>query len=183
MPHVQLIDPKETSGTRHAILNDINIAFGSTPNMFRAVANSTAALNSMWSAFGALGNGLIPAKLGEQIAVAIANLNQCEYCLAAHTVLGKKAGGSSAEMTAAQMGNSLDARTDAALKFAIKVVNQRAHISKIDLETMRLHGYDDEHLVEIMAHIALNLYTNYINVALDVPVDFPKIKLSTSIAN
>ncbi|MBI3727498.1 MAG: carboxymuconolactone decarboxylase family protein [Burkholderiales bacterium] len=183
MSQVQLINLTETSGTRHAILNDINTAFGVTPNMFRAVANSTAALNSMWSAFAALGNGVIPAKLGEQIAVAIANLNQCEYCLAAHTVLGQKAGASSAEMAAAQSGNSHDTKTDAALKFALKVVRQRAQISKEDVEALRLQGYDDEHIVEIMAHVALNLYTNYINVALDVPLDFPKVKLSVSSTN
>lgn len=175
MLHVQLVNLKETSGTRHAILSDINTAFGNTPNMFRAVANSSAALKSMWSAFAALGNGVIPAKLGEQIAVAIANQNQCEYCLAAHTVLGQKAGASSAEMAAAQSGNSYDAKTDAVLKFVLKVVNQRAQINKEDVEFLRLHGYGDEHIVEIMAHVALNLYTNYINVALAVPVDFPKI--------
>ncbi len=180
MSHVQLINLKETSGTRHAILNDINTAFGTTPNMFRAVANSTAALNSMWSAFAALGNGVIPAKLGEQIAVAIANQNQCEYCLAAHTVLGQKAGASAAEMAAAQSGHSHDVKTDAALKFVLKIVSQRAQINRDDVETLRSHGYDDEHIVEIMAHVALNLYTNYINVALDVPVDFPKIKLTST---
>jgi len=165
MPHVQLVNLKETFGTRHAILSDINTAFGNTPNMFRAVANSSAAL----------GNGVIPAKLGEQIAVAIANQNQCEYCLAAHTVLGQTAGASSAEMAAAQSGNSYDAKTDAVLKFVLKVVSQRAQNNKEDVEFLRSHGYGDEHIVEIMAHVALNLYTNYINVALAIPVDFPKI--------
>lgn len=83
-------------------------------------------------------------------------------------------------MAAAQSGNSYDAKTDAVLKFVLKVVNQRAQINKEDVEFLRLHGYGDEHIVEIMAHVALNLYTNYINVALAVPVDFPKIKLNTA---
>ncbi len=178
MSHVQLINSKETNSTNQLILNEIHAAFGSTPNMFRAVANSSAALKSMWSAFGALSSGVIPARLGEQIAVTIANRNQCEYCLAAHTVLGQKAGASAEEMAAAQNAQSQDKKTDAALKFALKVVNHRAQIDKRDVENLREAGYDDEHIVEIIAHVALNLYTNYINVALDVPVDFPKVRLS-----
>ncbi|MFW7341274.1 carboxymuconolactone decarboxylase family protein [Pollutimonas sp. H1-120] len=160
-----------------SLLAQIQQAFGATPNMFKAVANSPAALQSMWSAFGALGKGALGAKLGEQIAVAIANRNRCEYCLAAHTVLGQKAGASSDEMSAAQIGQSGDAGTAAALAFALKVVEQRAQITDSDVASLREAGFDDEQIVEIMAHIALNLFTNYINVALDIPVDFPKVAL------
>lgn len=159
------------------LLAQIQQAFGASPNMFKAVANSPAALQSMWSAFGALGKGTLGAKLGEQIAVAIANRNRCEYCLAAHTALGQKAGASSAEMSAAQVGQSRDARTAAALAFAVKVVEQRAQITDSDVAALREAGFGDEQIVEIMAHIALNLFTNYINVALDIPVDFPRVAL------
>lgn len=159
------------------LLQQIQQAFGSTPNMFKAVANSPAALKSMWASFGALGQGTLGAQLGEQIAVAIANRNRCEYCLAAHTVLGQKAGASLAAMSAAQVGESEDPRTAAALRFALKVVEQRAHIDATDVSALRDAGFKDEQVVEIMAHVALNLFTNYINVAFDVPVDFPKVAL------
>jgi len=145
--------------------------------MFKAVANSPVALQSMWTAFGALGKGTLGAKLGEQIAVAIANRNRCEYCLAAHTVLGQKAGASSAEMSAAQTGQSSDARTATALAFVLKVVEQRAQITDSDVVSLREADFGDEQIVELMAHVALNLFTNYINVALDIPVDFPKVSL------
>ncbi|TDS70777.1 peroxidase-related enzyme [Comamonas sp. JUb58] len=160
-----------------AVMAQIQSAFGATPNMFKAVANSPAALQSMWAAFGALGKGSIGAKLGEQLAVAIANYNRCEYCLAAHTVLGQKAGASQADMSAAQVGQSDDPKTAAALDFALKVVAQRAQISDADVAALRAAGFGDEQVVEIIAHVALNLFTNYINVALDVPVDFPKVAL------
>ncbi|CAM3733580.1 carboxymuconolactone decarboxylase family protein [Bordetella tumulicola] len=159
------------------LLAQIQQAFGATPNMFKAVANSPAALQSMWAAFGALSKGSLGAKLGEQIAVAIANRNRCEYCLAAHTVLGQKAGASSAEMAAAQAGQSDDANTAVVLAFALKVVEQRAQITDSDVASLREAGFGDEQIVEIMAHVALNLFTNYINVALDIPVDFPKVAL------
>lgn len=160
-------------------LKQIHAAFGATPNMFKAVANSPAALKSMWGSFGALGGGTIGAKLGEQIAVAIADRNRCEYCLAAHTVLGKKAGASAEEMASAQVGRAADPKTAAALAFALKVVNERAQVSAEDVAALRAAGFTDEHVVEIMAHVALNLFTNYVNVAFDVPVDFPAVALSS----
>lgn len=176
MPRVN-IQPQLVPAANQPLLTQIQHAFGTTPNMFKAVANSPAALQSMWAAFGALGKGTLGAKLGEQIAVAIANRNRCEYCLAAHTVLGQQAGASAAEMAAAQGGQSGDAKTAAALTFALKVVGQRAQITDADAANLREAGFGDEQIVEIMAHVALNLFTNYINVALDVPVDFPKIAL------
>lgn len=177
MSRVPLVTPQDTTGERQALLGQIHSAFGATPNMFRAVANSTAALKSMWGSFGALGGGVIPAKLGEQIAVAIANRNACEYCLAAHTALGRKAGARGEEMTAAQDGQSQDPRTAAALTFALRVVEGRGKIETADVEQLRVAGFNDEEIVEILAHVALNLFTNYVNVALAVPVDFPGVKL------
>jgi len=163
--------------TSQPLLAQIHQVFGATPNMFKAVANSPAALQSMWAAFGALGKGTLGSKLGEQIAVAIANRNRCEYCLAAHTVLGQQAGATATEMASAQAGQSDDARTAAALRFALKVVEQRAQLDDADVAALRSVGFGDEQIVEILAHVALNLFTNYINVALDVRVDFPKVAL------
>jgi uncharacterized peroxidase-related enzyme len=178
MPRVQLINPTNTTPDRQAMLDQVHKAFGATPNMFKAVANSPAALRSMWGSFGALGSGVLGAKLGEQIAVAIADHNRCEYCLAAHTVLGKGAGASAEEMSAAQAGRSTDPRTAAALAFALKLVSSRAQVSNGDVVELRTVGFDDEHIVEILAHVALNIFTNYVNVAFEVPLDFPKVTLS-----
>lgn len=177
MSRILLVNPKDSTGERQQILGQIHSAFGATPNMFRAVANSTAALKSMWGSFGALGSGVIPPKLGEQIAVAIANRNACEYCLAAHTALGRKAGASGDEMSAAQDGQSQDPKTAAALRFALRVVEGRGQIETADVEALRAAGFNDEEIVEILAHVALNLFTNYVNVAFAVPVDFPGVKL------
>jgi len=177
MNRVPLIDRNATTPDRKALLDSINGVFGTTPNMFRAVANSPAALKSMWGAFGALGAGVIPAKLGEQIAVAVADRNRCEYCLAAHTVLGRKAGASDAQMSDAQAGKSTDPKTQAALDFALKLVNARGQVGEADVKALRTAGYNDQEIVEILAHVALSLFTNYVNVAFKVPVDFPGVKL------
>ena len=159
------------------LLAQIHAAFGATPNMFKAVSNSPAALQSMWGSFGALGGGKIGARLGEQIAVAVADRNDCAYCLAAHTALGRKAGASAEEMSAAQADQSDDPKTAAALRFAVAVVANRARIGDEQVQDLRAVGFDDEEIVEIMAHVALNLFTNYVNVAFKVPVDFPAVQL------
>lgn len=177
MSRVPLISAENTSSERKALLDQVHQAFGATPAMFQAVANSPAALKSMWGSFAALGKGVLGAKLGEKIAIAVANRNSCEYCLAAHTALGQGAGISAEDLTAAQLGQSSDVKTAAALSYALKLVNSRAQVSDADTQALRLAGFNDEEIVEIIAHVALNLFTNYINIALDVPVDFPKIQL------
>ncbi len=177
MTRVALVNPSTATGDNRVLLDQIHSAFGATPNMFRAVANSPAALQSLWGSFGALGKGVLPAKLGEQIAVAVADRNACDYCLAAHTALGRKAGASAEEMTAAQGGESADAPTAAVLRFAVKLVDERGQVSDTDVQALREAGFQDEQIVEILAHVALNLFTNYVNVAFAVPVDFPAVKL------
>ena len=177
MNRIPLIDRDTATEQCKALLDPIHAAFGSTPNMFRAVANSPAALKSLWGSFGALGGGVLGAKLGEQIAVAVADRNACEYCLSAHTALGRKAGASAAEMSAAQGGESSDPKTAAALRFALKLVNERGQVNDADVQTLRAAGFGNEEMVEILAHVALNLFTNYVNVAFAVPLDFPAVKL------
>jgi uncharacterized peroxidase-related enzyme len=177
MSRINLVNDAAAPDETKVLLSEIHRAFGATPNMFRAVANSPAALRSMWGSFGALGGGVVSAQLGEQIAVAIADRNACNYCLAAHTALGRKAGVCAADMTAAQAGNSSDPQTAAALRFALQLVDARGQVSDADVQALRAAGFDDAHIVEIIAHVALNLFTNYVNVALDVPVDFPGVKL------
>jgi uncharacterized peroxidase-related enzyme len=177
MSRVPLIERNATGGDTRALLDQVHAAFGVTPHMFRAAANSSAALKAMWGFFGALGGGAVPAKLAEQIAVAVADRNACHYCLAAHTALGRKAGASADEMTAAQAGASSDPRTAAALRFALQLVDGRGQVSAAQVQALRDAGFNDTELVEVIAHVALNLFTNYLNVALDVPVDFPRIEL------
>ena len=122
MPYIEYADPKQATGKQKELFDQINGAFGAVPNMFKAIGNSPAALQSMFGSFGALGGGKIGAQVGEQIAVRVADINRCEYCLAAHTVLGKNAGLTAEQMASAQAGQSTDSKTQAALDFAAKLV-------------------------------------------------------------
>jgi uncharacterized peroxidase-related enzyme len=171
-----LIERTQTHGDTRAVLDQVHSAFGVTPKMFRATANSPAALKAMWGFFSALAGGTLHAKLGEQIAVAVADRNACHYCLAAHTALGRKAGASADEMVAAQSGESSDPRTAAALRFALQLVEGRGQVDAAQVQALRDAGFNDAQVVEVIAHVALNLFTNYLNLALEVPVDFPGVR-------
>jgi uncharacterized peroxidase-related enzyme len=180
MTRANLIDAAQASGEVKIVLDQIQQTFGSVPAMFKATANSAVALKSLWGGFVATAGGTLPAKVKEKLAVAIADYNDCEYCLAAHTALGRKAGASAQEIAEAQAGRSEDPATAAALRFALKVVQRRAQVNDEDFAELRRAGFSDEAIVEILAHVALNVFTNYINVALRVPVDFPAVKLLKS---
>ena len=177
MSRIPLAVAANSAQASQSLLAQIQGAFGATPNMFLAVAHSPAALQSMWGSFAALGAGVLPAKLGELIAVAVADRNACAYCLAAHTALGRKAGATGEEMSAAQIGESSDPKAQAALRFALMLVDRRGQVGDADVQALRSAGFDDQHIVEIVAHVALNLFTNYVNVAFAVPVDFPTVRL------
>ncbi|MDT0203966.1 peroxidase-related enzyme [Nocardioides sp. AE5] len=175
MSFVPLVEPESASGPVKEQFDQINAAFGTVPAMFRAVANSPAALSSMWGSFGAFGGGTLGAAIGEQIAVAVANRNACSYCLSAHTALGQQAGVSRDALAAAQTGDSDDPRIAALLVFALKLVEERGQVTEADVRAVRDQGWSDEEIVETIGQVALNLFTNYINVALAVPVDFPTV--------
>lgn len=177
MPNVPLVDNADVAGRVKEQLDQIASTFGAVPAMFRAVAHSPAALASMWGSFRAFGSGTLGPALGEQIAVAVANRNSCEYCLAAHTALGKKAGLSRDTLASAQDGRSDDPRTAALLEFALKLVDSRGQVVAADVQSVRELGWSDEQIVETIGQVALNLFTNYVNIALDVPIDFPNVPL------
>ena len=159
-----------------AMLEAVNKQLGVVPNLFRMVANSPAALEGYLSLSGALGKGELTAPTRERIALAVAEINSCNYCLSAHTYLGKNlAKLDDTEMTANRSGGSNDPKADAAVSFAAKVTRQRGHVSEEDLRAVRAAGYSDAQMIEIVLHVALNTWTNYINGVADTDIDFPVI--------
>lgn len=150
---------------------------GSVPNLFRVIAASPAALEGYFGLNGALGKGSLDAKTRERIAIAVAEINSCGYCLSAHTYLGKNlAKLDDAEVTANRNGASNDPKADVAVRFAAKVVRERGHVSDADVQAVKAAGYDDAQIVEIVVHVALNTLTNYVNEVAKTDVDFPVVQ-------
>ena len=157
------------------MLEAVKKQLGSVPNLFRLVATSPAALEGYLSMSGALGKGALPAATRERIALAVAEINGCGYCLAAHSFLGKNlAKLDDAEIEANRGGGSHDPKADAAVRFAAKVTRERGHVSAEDLLTVKNAGYTDAQIVEIVQHVALNTWTNYINEVAKTVIDFPE---------
>lgn len=118
----------------------------------------------------------LDAKTRERIALAIAQANGCDYCLSAHTYLGLNlAKIDNAEVALNRTGHSGDAKADAALVFARKVLDARGRVSDADLAAVRLAGFSDAQVIEIVASVALNVLTNYINNVAETDIDFPVV--------
>jgi uncharacterized peroxidase-related enzyme len=159
-----------------SLLEDVKKQLGVAPNLFRMVASSPAALQGYVGLLGALGNGALPAATHERIALAIAELNACDYCLSAHTYLAMHVAKlDESEVSANRSGSSNDARADAAVRFARKVAQLRGHVTDEDVRAVRTAGYTDGEIVEIVQHVALNTWTNYVNSVARTEIDFPVV--------
>lgn len=157
------------------LLDAVETMLGSVPNMFRIIGNSPAALEGYLGLKGALAKGKLPAATRERIALAVAQRNDCGYCLAAHTYLGTNlAKLDAAEIAANRKGFSNDAKADAAVRFAAQIVEHRGGVQAEAVKSVRDAGYTDAEIVEIIAHVALNTLTNYVNEVLETEIDFPR---------
>ena len=158
------------------MLEAVKKQLGVVPNLFRLIATSPAALEGYLGMSGALAKGALPAATRERIALAIAEVNACTYCLSAHTYLGKHVAKlTEAEIEANRRGTSTDKKADAAVAFAAQVARERGHVGAEAVEKVRAAGYSDEQIVEIVQHVALNTWTNYLNEAIGTEVDFPVV--------
>ena len=156
------------------LLHAVEKQLGVVPNLFRVVGNSPAALEGYLGLNGALGKGELEAATRERIALAVAEVNACDYCLSAHTYLGKNlAKLSEAEIAANRDGMSTDSKADAAVRFAVKLVKARGHVSDADVQAVKKAGYNDAQVIEIVLHVALNTLTNYVNEVAKTEIDFP----------
>lgn len=178
MSRIAALDPAAATGKAKELLDAVKANFGAQPNLFRVAAQSPAALESLLGLFGALGKGAFNGKTRETLALAIAQTNACDYCLAAHSTIGKGAGLSDADISAARAGKAGDGQTEALVTFARAIVASRGLVSDADLAAARAAGASDGALVEVVAHVALNVFTNYLNHVAQTEIDFPRAPAS-----
>lgn len=177
MSRITAIDPASASGAAKPLLDAVQASIGMTPNLFRVLAHSPKALEGLLSLNGAAAGFALDAATRERIALAVAESNGCEYCLSAHTAIGRGAGLSSEEMLRNRAGSSTDARAAAVVAFARLVNDQRGSLTDAEFAAARAAGLSDAEIVEIIATVALNFFTNIVNKAVRVDIDFPKVAL------
>ncbi|HEY9500004.1 MAG TPA: carboxymuconolactone decarboxylase family protein [Pyrinomonadaceae bacterium] len=177
MARIQAISYEETTERVKELLTGVRQTLGITPNMMKTMAQSPAVLEAYLNFSASLGSGSLDAKLREQIALVSAEVNGCGYCAAAHTAIGKMIGLGEDEILAARKGHSVDARANAALQFARNVIVNRGEISDADLQAVKDVEFSDGEISEILATVALNIFTNYFNLIARTDVDFPRVQI------
>ena len=180
MARINLIEPSQAQGKAKRLLEAVNQQMGSIPNLFKGFANSPAVLESYLAQVKALSGGALSPGLREQIALTVAGENNCNYCASAHTYLGGKAGVPPDELARNLVGRSDEEKTEAALVFARAIVESRGHIQDADLKAVREAGYSEAEITEIIAHVALNIFTNYFNHIAETEVDFPFVSAEST---
>lgn len=168
-------DPKSQE-----LLAGVKQMLGSTPNIFTTMAHSPATLGVFVGALGAMASSKLSGGLREQIALAVAGVNGCDYCASAHTVLGKMNKVAEGELAQNLQGKAADAKTQAALDFAKKIVNARGHVSDSDVQAVRAAGYSDGEIVDMVTVTCINIFTNYFNHVMDTDIDFPLVRTENS---
>ena len=178
MPHIKVMEPSQATGATKELLDGFQKKVGFVPNILKQMANSPATLRSYLDFANTLGAGSLSPQLREQIAIAVAEANACEYCLSAHTAIGKMVGLNEHDLEASRRSRSDISKIDAALHFAHELVIRRGELGAADIETVRNAGYSDGEITEIVANVALNIFTNYFNKATGTVVDFPRVAIA-----
>lgn len=173
MTRIPVVTPETATETQRTVLDNVKKKMGGVPNILGTMVQSPAVANAYLNFSGALASGTLPARVREQIALVVGEANSCDYCVAAHTALGKGAGLTLEETVAARNATAADEKERAAVQFAKKLVSDRGVVSDEDVDALRAVGYTDGDIAEIVANTALNLFTNYFNHVAGTEVDFP----------
>lgn len=177
MARVQVVNPQTATGETKALLDAVQAKLGVTPNFIRVLANSPRALEGFLGLYGALGNAQVDKPTQERIALAVAEGNSCQYCVSAHTAIGRHAGLSNDEMALNRRGSSGDAKAAATVAFAKALNDNLGEITTAEFEAARDAGLSDGEIVEVISVAALNIFTNLLGKATRVEIDFPEVEL------
>lgn len=178
MSRIPTIEQSNATEEQKALLFAIESQLGMVPNFLKVFANSPVALRAFLGLHGVANAGSLSAMTRERIALTLAQQNGCEYCVSAHTAIGRKTGLSGDEMAAARAGTSEDAQAAIAVKFARSLMDKKGEISSMELAEMRGAGYSEADIVEVITHVGMNFLTNILGKASRVDIDFPKVELT-----
>jgi uncharacterized peroxidase-related enzyme len=178
MQRIAAVNPAEATGKTKQLLDAVQAKLGMTPNLMKTLAAGPAALEAYLTFGAALASGHLDAKFREQIAVAVAQANSCEYCLSAHTAIGKMVGLAPDEILTNRQAHSADSKRDAGLQFVQALVVARGEVSDQALAGVKAAGYTDGDIAEMVANVAVNIFTNYFNHVARTEVDFPVVPVN-----
>jgi uncharacterized peroxidase-related enzyme len=176
MSRITIVDPATATGDAKPLLDAVQAQLGITPNFIRVLANAPAALEGFLGLYTIASKGALDAATRTRIALVVAETNGCQYCVSAHTAIGQGAGIADSELTAARHGSASEPKADAAIKFARALVTANGDVSNAQFEAAR-SALNEEEIVEVIAHVALNVFTNLLGKSTRVTIDFPEVAL------
>jgi uncharacterized peroxidase-related enzyme len=173
---LQAISPEEAKGELVEVYQSIQGMLGMVPNLFQTIAIQPKALQTFLRFSGELKKGLLSGGEHESIALTVAEFNQCHYCLAAHTTLGKMRKLSDDEMISNRKGTSLETKKQALVQFVHETLAKKGNVSDETFQYLIDAGYDRAVIPEIFLSITENIFTNYFNNFNGTTIDFPEVK-------
>ncbi len=168
------------AGQAQPLIDAVQKQMGTVPHIFATMANSPAVLEGYLAFNGALASGTLSTAVKEQIALAVAGQNECDYCASAHTYLAQHAGVSKSEIRQNLEAKSLDPKTSVILSYVKEVVSKKGLIDPLSTDSLREAGVSDAEIVEIIAHIGMNIFTNYFNHIAGTEIDFPVVNVKAA---
>jgi uncharacterized peroxidase-related enzyme len=177
MSRINVIQHDCANHEQKELLDAINAQLGMVPNFLKVFANSPSALRAFLGLYGIAGEGSLDGQTRERIAISLAQQNACQYCVSAHSAIGRKAGLNGDEIDANRAGSSQDAKAAVAVKFARALSEHTGAVTSAEIQEVRNAGYSDADIVEIITHVGMNILTNILGRASQVDIDFPEVDL------
>ena len=174
MERITPVNPQAAQGRAKELLDAVKAKLGIVPTRTRSMAVSPPALEAYLGFSGALAHGVLPARVREQLALDVGEANHCDYCVSAHSLLGKHAGLTEQDILESRCGTSADPKEGVLLRFARAVLEKKGVVEDADVAAVREAGYGDAEIAEVVAHVGLNIFTNYFNNVAGTTIDFPK---------
>ena len=176
MSRIQNIETISADQNIASLYGAVEKKLGSVPNIFKALGNSSVGLRSYLSLSEIISSGKLKPSTREKIALLVAQLNACEYCLSAHTAIGGMLKISPEDLLAGRQGNSSDPKEQAILNLSKAILETKGAVADSVFENAKANGVTDEEAVEVVTSVALNIFTNYFNRFAQTENDFPAVQ-------
>jgi uncharacterized peroxidase-related enzyme len=177
MSRLTSIAPDAATGTTADVFAKIKKAAGRVPNAYAAIGtHSPEALGAVLALDSVVADGsLVKAEI-ETIKLAVSEVSGCDYCVAAHTLMGKFAGLSQDAMKEIRAGSATgDAKRDALVRFVRVLVGTRGTVPAAELDAVRAAGYTERQVIEVCLTVTSITFLNLVNRVNDTTLDFPAV--------
>lgn len=164
----------EVSPEAQVLFDQVTKHLGKLPNLYATMGYSPGTLKGYLQFEAAMGGGIFSAKEKEAINLVVSEVNNCNYCLAAHTMIAKSKGFSNDETLSFRKGYANDVKLDAVVKLAKAITDNKGEVEPDLLDNFFAAGYNEAALIELVGLVTAKIFTNYVFALTGVPVDFPE---------